>query len=306
MTEKGSKILKWGILAFLLSYTAVMAVWANHEARTHVCTGIDVKVEGGLPSDSMTRQGVLDELQYYPSKIVGTQLQKLNPAEIEKYLASRNTFESVNCVVSPRGKLVVRVVPMIPVMRVFFGNNSYYINKDGKHIETNAEFFSDVPVVTGRFNRKFVPLDVLPVVDYISRDPMLGELVSMVMAEDKDNLILVPRIRGHVINFGDTAHLDDKKRALVLFYRQVMPYKGWEEYDTISVKFRGQVVATRRDKTRLNHAEQYEEDVDLEEATLPADVETTAAGLPAAKPDTAAHRKETGQINKSKEPLHQG
>lgn len=315
MTEKGNRILKWGILALLLSYVAVMAVWANHEARVHVCTGIEVKVDGGLPSDSVTRQGVLDELRDYPGQIVGRQLQQVNPTEIERYLASRNTFESVNCVLSPRGKLVVRVVPMIPVMRVFFGDNSYYINKDGKHIETNAEFFSDVPVVTGRFNRSFAPRDVLPLVRFATTDPMLSELTSMIVAEDRDNLIIVPRIRGHVVNFGDTTRLDEKKRALVMFYRQVMPYKGWQEYDTISVKFRGQVVATRRDKSRLNHAEEYHEDYDLEEATLPdageatpatAPAKTPADGAAADVPDSAANKTTPNKVNKSNGPRNAG
>lgn len=52
-------------------------------------------------------------------------------------------------------------------------------------------------------------------------------------------------------------------------YRKVMPYKGWEAYDTISLKFEGQVVATRRDKSRLNHGEDNGDDIALEEATLP-------------------------------------
>ena len=48
-----------------------------------------------------------------------------------------------------------------------------------------------------------------------------------------------------------------------------MPHKGWEQYDTISVKFRNQIVATRRDKTRLNVSEEPVEEIDLEEGTLP-------------------------------------
>ena len=72
-----------------------------------------------------------------------------------------------------------------------------------------------------------------------------------------------------MVNFGDTTRLAEKRDALKLFYSKVMPYKGWEEYDTISVKFRGQVVATRRDKTRLNVNSEPIEEEDLEEATLP-------------------------------------
>lgn len=286
MAGKGHTITKWVILAVLVAYAAVMTVWAHKEAREHVCTGIEIRVEGSAQLDSMIRAGVSEELKDYPARIVGTPLHQLNTREVERYLARYSNFESVHCMVSSRGKLIIDIVPLVPVMRVFFADNSYYINKDGKHIASNAEFFSDVPVVSGRFNRSFTPAAVLPLVRYINSDPMLSELVSMVEAESEDNLILVPRIRGHVVNFGDTTRLDEKKRALALFYRQVMPYKGWEEYDTISVKFRGQVVATRRDKSRLNHAEEYEEETDMEEATLP---DGGAAGQsPAANRSTPA------------------
>lgn len=281
----------------LLAYAAVMTVWAHRQAREHVCTGIEVRVEGSAAMDSVIRHGVTEELRRYPQRLVGTPLHQLSTSDVERFLSRYSNFESVNCIISARGKLIVNIVPLVPVMRVFFGDNSYYINKDGKHIESNAEFYSDVPVVSGRFNRAFQPKAVLPLINYISKDPLLSELVSMVMAENEHNLILVPRIRGHVINFGDTTRLDEKKRALTLFYRQVMPYKGWEEYDTISVKYRGQVVATRRDKTRLNHSEEYEEEVDLEEATLPDIGETTEPGG-----ETAATGADAGQEKKGTKP----
>lgn len=284
--------MKWGILAALLAYVAVMSVWAHHEARQHVCTGIEIQIDGNQAMDSVIRHGISEELYRYPRKIIGVPLHEVNTSDIEKFLSRFNNFESVNCMITSRGKLIVRIVPLIPVMRVFFGDNSYYINKDGKHVVSNAEFYSDVPIVSGRFNRNFNPRAVLPLVRYIEGDPLLKELVAMVEARDAHNLLLIPRIRGHVVNFGDTTRLEEKKRALAMFYRQVMPYKGWEEYDTISVKFRGQVVATRRDKNRLNHAEHYIEDVDLEEATLPeAPVSSKPEGGPTAAPtDTTTTR----------------
>lgn len=281
MSSNGRKIAKWVILALLLIYAAGISVWAHREARDHECLGIEVDIKGSNHTDSLIRKGIVEELRRYPKRIIGAPIHELDIADIERFLSQYNNFESVNCLISSRGQLVVNIVPLIPVMRVFYGDNSYYINKDGKHIMSNAEFFSDVPIVTGRFNKNFTPKSILPLVNYIRKDAMLSEIVSMVEARDANNLILVPKIRGHVVNFGDTTRLAEKKKALALFYRQVMPYKGWEEYDTISVKFKGQIVATRRDKSRLNVAEKYEEEEDLEEATL-ADVDESK--LPQEKP----------------------
>lgn len=257
------------LLILLMVYCVGMTVWAKGEAMRHTCVGIEVEVEGARQLDTIIRKGVREELRHYPGKIVGTPLHQLNTSKIEKYLSGLSNFESVECIITSDGRLLVNIVPLIPVMRVFYKDNSYYINKDGKHIESKAEFFSDVPVVEGEFSRNFTPRDILPLVRYIESDKDLRNLVSMVVARDASNLMIVPKVKGHIVNFGDTTRLPEKWQALRLFYHKVMPYKGWEEYDTISVKYRGQIVATRRDKTKLNHGEDYHEEEDLEEGTLP-------------------------------------
>lgn len=269
MTARQNTILKWILLVLLLGYICGITVWAHNQASLHTCKGIEVSVRGNAQMDSVMSRGVMEELHTYPEKIVGTQINRIDTRKIELYLEKLGNFERVDCIITAGGILKVEVVPLVPVMRVFFADNSYYINKDGRHIQSNAEFFTDVPVVIGKFTHDFRPRDVLPLVKFINSDPEMSEMVSEIIADGPDNLILVPRIRGHVVNFGDTNRLAEKKRAMMLFYKKVMPYKGWNEYDTLSVKFKGQIVATRRDKTRLNHAEEETEDEDLEEGTLP-------------------------------------
>lgn len=285
MTAKVKTIMKWVVLVLLFGYLGWVTVWAHNEASRHVCKSIAVNVEAPAPIDTIVRNGVIDELQKYPGKIYGIPIDQIDARSIEKFLGRQNSFESVNCVVTASGELQVHVVPMIPVMRVFAGNKSFYINKDGKHIQSNAEFFSDVTVVSGNFKHGFQPIHVLPLVRFVQSDPMMQEITSMIVAQDKYNLLIVPKITGHVVNFGDTTRLAEKRDALKLFYRSVMPHKGWEQYDTISVKFRGQVVATRRDKTHLNVTEDPVEEIDMEEATLPgADELQPNSTPPAAQP----------------------
>lgn len=269
MSIQRNTILKWICLVLLAGYATWATVWAHGEASRHVCNEIEVRVDATGPVEKIVRRGVMQELASYPGRIKGLPIDQLDTRRISTYLNRLNMFESVNCMVSASGRLCIDVVPMVPVMRVFSGDKSYYINKDGKRIDSNAEFFSDVPVVTGNFKGNFRPIDVLPLVRFVTRDPVMRDLTAMISAQDSRNLFIVPRITGHVVNFGDTTRLEEKRDALQLFYRRVMPYKGWENYDTISVKFRNQIVATRRDKGRLNVAEEELEEVDLEEATLP-------------------------------------
>lgn len=261
-------MLKWTILVALLAYVVTMFVWARAEARRHVCTGIEVAIDGHNRVSSISEKNVKDVLKGYPGKIEGQPLHSINTYEIAEYLRQFNSFESVDCLITTQGRLKVRVVPMVPSIRVFDGGKSYYVNKDGKSMAAIPDFHVDVPVVSGRFNGSLRPEYVLPVVNFLLKDSLLSNVVGMIEVTDKDNIILVPRIKGHVINFGDTTRLKEKRQALLTAYRSILPYKGWTTYDTISVKFRGQIVATRRDKTPLFPIQEIDDTDDSEEATL--------------------------------------
>lgn len=264
-------IVKWGILILLMVYAVGMTVWANHQAANHVCTGIDIDIKGSAFVDSVTRHGVMQEIQKYPHKIVGAPFNTVNTLDIENYLKGFSNFEDVQCLMTSQGRLMINIIPMIPEIRIFDGEKSYYVNKDGKRIETNAEFFSDVPVVYGHFGKNMRPQDVLPITRFISRDSLMRQIVGMVEVIDKDNILLIPRFDGQVINFGDTTRLREKRRALLTAYRNILPYKGWNTYDTISVKFKDMIVATRRDKGPLHPLPVIEEEIDPEEAALPTE-----------------------------------
>lgn len=275
-------ILKWFILLLLLAYVTCITIWAGDEASRHTCRGTVINIERGCPVDSLTTGGVEREIARWGKTLKGTPMFEVDTRAMERHLSALSNFEKVECSIHNDGKVHVDVVPMIPEIRVFDSTGSYYINKDGKKIKSKALFFADVPVVSGNFSKDFPASSLLDLVRFINSDKALSQLVGMIEAKDADNIFLVPRIHGHVVNFGDTSRREEKGRALTAFYRNVMPWKGWDAYDTVSVKFQGQVVATRRDKSKAVHGADYEEEDDLEEATLPdAEMLGVADHLPA-------------------------
>ena len=262
--------LKWTLLCLLIAYVAVMFVWARAEASRHVCKGIEVTIDGSGRVASISEQSVKDVLKDYPGLIVGQPIHSINTLAIADYLRQFNSFETVDCMVTTKGDLKVRVVPMVPAIRVFEADRSYYVNKDGKTMAAIPGFHVDVPVVSGRFSGNFRPESLLPVVRFMEQDSLLSNLVGMIQANDPENIILVPRIKGHVINIGDTTRLAEKGKAILTAYRSIFPFRGWEMYDTISVKFKGQIIATRRDKTPLFPLPVIDDAEDGEEESLQA------------------------------------
>ena len=262
-------ILKWLILLALLSYIAIASMWAIDYAEQQTLDDIVINIDKNSPTKFVTKEGVVQKLGKTADKIKHTPIAELNIEKLERQLSQDNSFENVECYITSDNKLQIDIVPMIPEIRVFSPDGkSYYINKDGKRIDTGNEFFMDVPVVTGNFNQKFPAKNILPVTRYIAADDYLKNLITMIEVKSATNILLYPCIKGQVINIGDTTELTKKFDNLTLFYRKVMNHKGWETYDTISVKFRNQIVATRRDKSKKIHSIEVDDSVNIDEQSL--------------------------------------
>lgn len=169
---------------------------------------------------------------------------------LEARLAASDKLQDANVTLLTNGRLQIDVTPMVPVARVFEpGKPSYYINATGKRISAELRYHIDVPVLVGEFDSIYPAKRLLPLLDYIASHRKAGAMVATVTQKADGNIIIVPTIAGHVVNFGDTTRVAEKFAMLRAFYRRVAPVKGWDTYDTIAVKWRGQVVATRRDKS---------------------------------------------------------
>lgn len=287
-------VCKWLILMALMAYAAIAAAWAYAEVHKARCSGIEVAISGTQSVDTVTSKGVLAELAGYDKDLIGKPVYSINTGNIERFLNGLSHFEEVQCIITSKGKLRIHVRPIVPELRIFDGNKSYYINKDGKHITANAQFFADVPIVSGHFSNEFPATSLIPVAKFIENDKILSQLVTMIVARDPDNILLIPRLNGHVINIGDTTNLQYKKRGIMAAYKKILPYRGWETYDTISVKYHGQIIATRRNKEALIHSRPVVEEIDPEEATLEGLTETD--GIKNNRTETNKPR-ETGAVS---------
>ncbi|MCM1310090.1 MAG: hypothetical protein NC301_03575 [Bacteroides sp.] len=230
----------------LVIYLGVVCVWANLRADEELCAGLEcnkVQVDDRLNSGFVTADELTYEIQPLLGDLTAKKLSDVNLDSIQRYLAGLDKIESAEVVRLSDHRIRIRVVPMLPVARVWpKSGRSYYVNRDGKKILASSRYRLDVPQISGNYS----PTALLPLLDYLKADTDANDFITMIAAADTANIILVPAMRGHVINIGDATNLSDKFHRLRRFYGEVLPVKGYTFYDTISVKWNKQVVATRR------------------------------------------------------------
>ena len=267
-----SPLMRSWLFAILTVITVgyLVAAWfmTKSAAANRMCQGVLITVHDTSEIHFVTPQELSAELGDLPSRALDTRLADIDIDSIERMFNLFDKIERVNVNILTSGKLLIDVWPMRPVARIFdSAGQSYNINRAGKRIAAEPGYFLDVPVVKGDFSPTFPATSLIPLIDYIEADPDWRDAISMIEARSSGDIILVPVIRGHVINMGDTTNFADKFRRLKLMYSKVMSSKGWDFYKEISLKWRGQVVGVRRN-ARSQGPEYLLDEQNEEESTV--------------------------------------
>ncbi|MDE6152556.1 MAG: cell division protein FtsQ/DivIB [Muribaculaceae bacterium] len=235
-------ILLVGYLVVALITSSSMSMAATAPAKMPV----KISVAGEDSTSFVTRREIAVIVKDYftGNTITPSAIPTL---DIENTLNSIDNIENARCTRRSNDRLWIEVTPMIPVARVFDNHGSYYINREGKRLTASLKYRCDVPVITGKLEERHSATRLMSLLDYITTDKSRAELVTALELKPNGDVILIPPFRGHVINFGDPeTDIANKFDRLTTMYRDILPAKGWDYYDTLSVKFRGQVVASRR------------------------------------------------------------
>lgn len=266
----------------MLVYLLVAIPLTHSKAEATPYRGVEIEVDDPEGIGFVSPSDIMVELDSLPARIRTKPRSEVNTADISYLLNSLDKIELASCVKLNNDILRIYVKPMKPVARIFdHGGHSYYVSSTGKRIASDLRYHVDVPVVSADFDSLAQARSLLPVLEYIRNDKTADALVSSIKVDRHGDIILIPIIRGHVINFGDNSDIANKWKRLMVMYREVMPVRGWDFYDTLFVKWRGQVVATRRTKAKAGPSLEVlmQTDTLKPEADLP-DILPVEAGIP--------------------------
>ena len=145
-------------------------LWARNKSRGELCTVVDVEVLNADSTSFVTPQGVLSDLAGQGVKLEGKYMGDIDASDIEEALRQSPYLENADCVKCQDGRILIRVSQLVPVLRVFDGDASYYVNRAGKRMAASSYYHCDVPVVQGHFTRKYPATRLVPLIDYIEGD----------------------------------------------------------------------------------------------------------------------------------------
>ena len=203
---------------FLPVYLLVSLVWGNSVARNRPCKGLCVTVV-----DSAQAQYVsADEIRTYLEKYVPTDkktiLAEINTEEMEALLSENRLVDSA----------------------------AYFLDEHGEMMPAGLPEAVSVPVATGHISSAYAREALYPFACFLRENAFWQAQVEQIYVDDRQNVELIPRVGDHRILLGELTAYEEKLDNLRCLYEQALSECGWNKYHTINLKYKDQVVCTRR------------------------------------------------------------
>ena len=248
-----TKLVTAGWLSVAIAGMVLLGAAASKK-NTKLCKGIVVEIEGGNDQFFVDEKEIMQLLNANGS-LSERPLESINLLMLEKRLENDRWIRNAEMYIDNKQMVQVRVEENEPVARVFTrGGYQYYIDSSCNKLPLSDRLSARVPMITNfpsdrtRWSRLDSNLmaSLKNMALYINEVPFWKAQVAQLNVNDNREIEMFPTIGYHVVLLGKPEASEEKFNRLFSFYKQVWAKVGLEKYETIDVRFMGQVVAAKK------------------------------------------------------------
>lgn len=241
-----SKKIRWIVpLLMLAGIATVLTVKGDYEEG--LCNSVEIIIHQPEELPLISEENVLNWIS--PKKLVGERLDKIELSNVEQKIREMPQIKNCEMHIDLRGTLTIEVEPFLPVARVLRdGAQDNYISEAGVFFPTSGNYSARVILLSGDYfiNKTSMTdnksVNLLSFLNHINADAFWKAQLTQVRVDNQENMYIVPLLGEHIINFGNAKEVDAKLRRLKVFYKQIYPVKGWDNFSEVSVAYANQVV----------------------------------------------------------------
>ena len=200
-------------------------------------------------------------------QVENTPLKNIDVNYLERLVYTNPWVSRAEVYLSINGVVDVEIEQRQPILRIINKNEeSFYMDSNGKLMLWNPNFTPRVLIATGNISENFeawknanaseiinndtlkthtVLDDFYAMARFILADEFWSAYVEQIYLNNHGEIELVPKVGNHKIIFGTSDQMEEKFWKLKTLYKEGLNYTGWENYDTLNLKFQNQVVCTK-------------------------------------------------------------
>lgn len=242
MWKKVMNLLLWLVL---LAYFPIVMSFVSAEKAEAECVNVVASIENISDDVMITRKVLESKVKHAWPALAGTKLNELNLYDMEREIEKSAVVKNCQMYTTPSGTLHVSVLQREPIMHVFNSSGSYYMDSDKCKITSQSDVRANTVVVNGNVDDKSIN-DLIKICLYLKENNFWRSQIEQIYVTAKHEFILIPRVGDHTIEFGEGDRIEEKFDNLLTLYKKGWQPKEWNLYSRVSVKYRGQIICTKR------------------------------------------------------------
>jgi cell division protein FtsQ len=215
---------------------------------------IQIKIENIEDNHFLDEDDIVDLMQINQQNIKGASVGEVGLKEIEKRIRNDRFVKEAQLYSDLKGNLVVKVELRRPIARIVRNDGpDGYISEDGVIMPVSEKFSSRVVLVSGMFVRRLLQqenmseseegVQLMQMINIIREDDFWRAQIAQLDIDSKARITILPQVGSEVIEFGVPENLEAKFKKLKIFYKEILPTKGWGKYSRVNFEYEGQIVA---------------------------------------------------------------
>lgn len=234
------------VATLLFCYIVFITFFFRQMKRDVVCHDLEVVVKDSLDKHFVNESDLVYILKKAGLNPINKEMDDINTDKIESLLLKNEMIARVEAYKTPSGIVKLEVEQKIPILRVIGGSGNYYVDNRGSTMPISRRYVAHVPIVTGYVEKELAVTDLYKFALFLQENDFWNNQIEQIFIQPDNEVELIPRVGNHRILLGTFSDFEEKLDNLRLFYQKAIPKVGWEKYSVISLKYKDQIVCTKR------------------------------------------------------------
>jgi len=251
--KQGFKIRMEIKVAVAILGLSFLIAFSERKQGGSVCKEIVVELDNLNENHFLDEADVIQLVEGSGEPIKGVGINRIKLKEIEKKLKYDKHILDAELFGDLKGNLIVNVELRRPIARIVQNDApDACIAENGVIMPVSEKYTSRVVLISGAVKQLLESEDLnkteqgkqlLQMIEFINADRFWKAQVAQLDLGRDGKIIIYPQMTGQLVEFGRPENINVKFKKLMVFYKEILPTRGWTRYERVNLEYEGQVVA---------------------------------------------------------------
>lgn len=241
-------------LMLSLAVLLVLIAFAEREQHDTLVKDIAITIDNIEDNHFIDENDVRELMEVNNVNLVGSERGAISLKQLERNIKSNKFVDDAELYSDLKGNLLVQVDLRRPIARIVRNDGpDGYVAEDGTIMPVSDKFTARVILISGAFTPRLLSmgnltttpegLQLMELLEVIREEEFWNAQLAQLDINAKGKVVLYPQVGDEQIEFGVIENIENKLNKLMIFYKEILPAKGWNKYKRVNLEYEGQIVA---------------------------------------------------------------